>query len=309
MISIKNLSKSYKQGSPVFESLDLEIPSGGVHGLVGPNGAGKTTLISILNGILDWESGSIQVQGLDLRSKKKEILERSSLVPQNHAFYNKLTVQENIYFFANLLNLSRVTRISRIQQAIEIATLDQILHSRASRLSGGQKRRLNLAIGLLSEPEILYLDEPTVGIDPRSRQGILESIQQVAKTGITIIFASHYLEEVEEISETVAVLDRGRIQYIQNSNDPEGSEKRRLLIHFQTPEPVDPALHSEQNEIKRIGPNSYSLFIKDIPEDQIHRSIDEIRMKKYQITSIRYGKKSLNEIYHEIVSQQNGELR
>lgn len=212
-IIIKNLNKSYKD-MKILENLNLEIKSGEVFGLLGPNGAGKTTLISILNGLINKDSGEVFIEELELDKNNKEIKTISSFVPQNYAFYPNLTVFENLEFFGSLYGLKNEKLKNKIFMVIKTCSLEKYIHKRALNFSGGIKRRLNIAIGLLNSPKFLYLDEPTVGIDPHSRRYILDVIKNINKSlKTTIIYTSHYMEEIEYICDSFAILDEKKIVY------------------------------------------------------------------------------------------------
>ncbi len=206
MIQITNISKSYGD-KKALDSLSLSIQEGSIFGLLGVNGAGKTTLLSILNNLITIDSGDISVFGLDIKTQQKEINAISSIIPQHLAFYENLSVGENLNFFAKIQNASK----EDFSKALEINSLQELLKQRASSLSGGQKRRLNIAIGLLNNPKIIYFDEPTVGIDPKSRNEILESIKGYKKLGITVVYTSHYMNEIEKICDEVAIIDDGKL--------------------------------------------------------------------------------------------------
>ncbi len=210
MISVKNLSKSYGD-IRALDRLDLEIGEGAIFGLLGPNGAGKTTLVSILNGLLNSDAGAITVFGMALKENLGAIRRRSAFIPQALAFYDNLSVIENLHFFAGIQNISAVSRHRNLDYAISVNRLEAVLKQRAQTLSGGQKRRLNIAIGLLNNPELLYFDEPTVGIDPESRNQILETIRTFKNEAKTVIYTSHYMPEIEKICDEVAIIDHGRI--------------------------------------------------------------------------------------------------
>jgi len=212
MIKISNVVKKYDDLN-ALDLLSFEIKKGSIFGLLGVNGAGKSTILSILNGLTPVDSGEIEVFGLDLKKEIKEIKNISSIVPQNLAFYEQLTVKENLEFFKNIQNGTKES----YEKAIHVNTLEEILNQKAFTLSGGQKRRLNIAIGLLNNPQIIYFDEPTVGIDPKSRNEILESIKGYKKLGITVVYTSHYMNEVEMICDEVAIISHGKL-VTQESN-------------------------------------------------------------------------------------------
>jgi ABC-2 type transport system ATP-binding protein len=211
MIVLENLTKTYGT-QRALDGLTLSFREGAVTGLLGPNGAGKTTLLSILMGILPRDGGRVFVGGYDLDGRLADIRRISCLVPQNLAFYPVLTGRENLSFFGSLCGLSGRALRERVGTAVAAASLESFLDKRAETYSGGMKRRLNLAIGLLGNPRVLYLDEPTVGVDAQSRTWILETIRRINREeGTTVVYASHYMDEVEQAADDIVILDEGRI--------------------------------------------------------------------------------------------------
>ena len=200
-----------------LKDISLTIMAGSCFGLLGPNGAGKTTLISLLTGILSPQSsaqppqGRIHVSGFEYPAQAEQIKAISGLVPQDYAFYPALTGRENLQFFAGLYQLAPAAVAARIDYCVAVCGLGKVLDQRAATYSGGIKRRLNIALGLLHNPKIIYLDEPTVGIDAQSRYFILQAIQQLKADGMTIVYTSHYMEEVEQICDEVAIIDHGEV--------------------------------------------------------------------------------------------------
>lgn len=212
MLELKNLGYRYPHASaPALADVSLAVPRGCVMGLLGPNGAGKTTLISHLSGALNVQSGEIHIDGQSLQQVRAKAPTRIAVAPQEQAFYPMLTVAENLAVFAAAGGLSGTRRKQRIDACTKFAQLEQFSGVRAERLSGGLKRRLNLAIALLPEPELMLFDEPTVGVDPQSRAFILDAIKSLAQQGAAVIYASHYMEEIEAIADRVAILDRGHV--------------------------------------------------------------------------------------------------
>ena len=212
MLKVERLSFRYPGGEEtVLHDLTLEIPTGGIFGLLGPNGAGKTTLISILAGQLRAPAGRIAFEGTPLEELRRREPAALGLVPQDFAFYPMLTCAENLRFFAAVQGLGGEQLRGRVAAVAAFARIENVLGRRAGQLSGGLRRRLNLAVGLLTEPRILLLDEPTVGVDPQSRAFLLESIRGLAASGRTIVYTSHYMEEVEAICDHVAIIDAGRL--------------------------------------------------------------------------------------------------
>lgn len=208
MIKIAHLSKRYHGAAhAALDNVSLDIAHGCVFGLLGPNGAGKTTLISILTGMLSRDAGDVLIGDLNLDQDLAAIRRRIGYVPQQLAFYPSLTVRENLKIFATLSS----GPAEQIQFSVETANLGEHLNQRAGNLSGGLQRRLNLAIGLLGQPDFLLLDEPTVGVDPQSRHFLIEVIRKLAQQGMTVLYTTHYMEEIERVCEQIAILDHGRI--------------------------------------------------------------------------------------------------
>ena len=201
---------SYAHGQPLFEGVNLSIAAGESFGLVGPNGSGKTTLISIIAGVLQPKQGTVRIDGRSYADQRTEIHRTIAVVPQDLALYPDMSVRENLTFFQGLYPQT-VDRADTLERAIELTRLHGYTDVKAATLSGGLKRRLNLAIGLINAPSLLILDEPTVGIDPQSRRFILDAINTLNEIGTTVLYTSHYLDEVEYLCQRAAIIDGGRI--------------------------------------------------------------------------------------------------
>lgn len=211
IISAKGLRKSFGKFTAV-QDVDLDVYEGEILGLLGPNGAGKTTLISMLTGVLKPDSGQATICGYDLHKDLHKIKRKVSLVPQHLAIYLELNAYENLNFFANLYGLKGKEKKERINEALEIAQLTDQATKKVEHFSGGMKRRLNLAIGLLNHPKVIFFDEPTVGVDPQSRSHIFKSIQYLVKElKMSVIYTTHYMEEAETLCHRVAIYDQGKV--------------------------------------------------------------------------------------------------
>ncbi len=211
LVDITALTRHFG-AAPALQGVDLQIHRGSFHGLLGPNGAGKTTLIAILCGLLQPDSGSVWVNAADgVRLSPPDARHLIGLVPQDLAFYPTLTVNENLGFFAAMHDLHGASLREGIHRALRLGQLESYRHRRADTLSGGLKRRLNLAIGVVHSPALLILDEPTVGVDAQSRQFLHEVLRELHRAGTTVIYTSHYLEEVQELCDPITVVDQGRI--------------------------------------------------------------------------------------------------
>ena len=212
MLSIQHLGHRYpKAPSAALDDVSLQARRGSVLGLLGPNGAGKTTLISHLAGLLALQQGEILIDGEPLHAVRAKTPTRIAVAPQEYAFYPMLSVTENLSCFAAAGRLNGAKRQERVQACLAFAQLERFAGTRAKQLSGGLKRRLNLAIALLPEPELMLFDEPTVGVDPQSRAFMLDAIKTLAKQGASVIYTSHYMEEIEAIADDVVILDHGRV--------------------------------------------------------------------------------------------------
>ncbi|MFA9498873.1 ABC transporter ATP-binding protein [Mannheimia sp. E30BD] len=211
MIEIKNLIHKYPNTStPALQNINLHIPPASAIGLLGENGAGKTTLMSLLTGLQAVQSGQILLDGVPFEQLSRAERHQISLVPQDFAFYPLLTVWENLCFFASLYDLNDK---AHLEELLEKSGLQAHRKKLAKHLSGGLKRRLNFAIGLINRPKILFLDEITVGIDPVSRQFILNAVKTLIGQGVTVIYTSHYLQEIEQLCERVVLLSQGELLY------------------------------------------------------------------------------------------------
>ncbi|MDO8291668.1 MAG: ABC transporter ATP-binding protein [Gallionella sp.] len=212
MLEIRNISYCYPHSEkPALTGVSLNAAHGQILGLLGPNGAGKTTLISHLSGLLQVQQGDISIDGQPLAAIRRNTPTRIAVAPQEYAFYPMLTVRENLDCFASAGGLGGSRKQQRMTECLVFAQLERFAKTRAERLSGGLKRRLNLAIALLPEPEIILLDEPTVGVDPQSRAFMLDAVKTLARNGAAVIYTSHYMEEIEAIADRVVILDDGKV--------------------------------------------------------------------------------------------------
>lgn len=210
LIEIKNVCKSYGSLKAV-DDVSLNINEGEIFGLLGPNGAGKSTLISILCTLLQPDSGEVFVNNNCMKKSSNEIKKVLGLVPQEIALYPSLTAKENLMFWGRMYGVGGKLLLERVDEALEIAGLKDRSKEVIESYSGGMKRRINIAVALLHHPKIVIMDEPTVGIDPQSRNHILETVIKLNKEGMTVIYTSHYMEEVELLCSRIAIMDHGKI--------------------------------------------------------------------------------------------------
>lgn len=209
ILDIKNITKNYDDIT-ALNKFSLQLQCGEILGLLGPNGAGKTTLISILSGTLKGFSGSVSFKGQDLFNNPK-LKNFIGIVPQDMAFYEDLTAIDNLMFWGGLYDISRSQLKKRADQLLDLVELSSRSKEPIKKFSGGMKRRLNIAIGLIHKPELLLLDEPTVGIDVQAKVNILDIIKNIGQKGTSVIFTTHQLSEVEETCSRIAIMDKGAI--------------------------------------------------------------------------------------------------
>lgn len=212
MIQITKLSKKYKTADNyAVKNLDLKVEPGEIYGLLGPNGAGKTTLISMLTSLLKPTSGSFTIDGLNFREHKNQLKQLIGIVPQEYALYPTLTAFENLQYFGSMYSLRGEALKKSITTHLEIMGLSKFANKKTATFSGGMKRRINLIAGILHQPKVLFLDEPTVGVDVQSKNVIIDHLKLLNKQGTTIVYTSHHLNEAEFFCTHVAIIDQGEI--------------------------------------------------------------------------------------------------
>ena len=210
MLRCTDLRKSYGSLLAV-DGVSFEIRTGETYGLLGPNGAGKTTVISIIAGVLESDGGEVTLDGLRMDPSALEAKRLIGYVPQDVALYPDLSARENLRFFASLYRLDRRRAKARVAEVLEVVGLTERADDQVKKYSGGMKRRLNIAVGLLHRPRLLILDEPTVGVDPQSRNAILDSIEALSSEGMAVLYTTHYMEEAERLCDRVGIVDLGRL--------------------------------------------------------------------------------------------------
>ena len=208
--AVKNLTKYYANNkSPALKNVSFDVPEKGFIGLIGENGSGKTTLISILCGLLSQTSGTVVYS--DANNSLDEFAQRIALVPQEIALYPTLTLKENLRFFGSIYGVFDHELNKAMERVLELVQLEDVCNKQICEFSGGMKRRANLAASLLHNPEIIFLDEPTVHVDPVSRQVIFQGLKKLNEQGITLVYTSHYMEEIENLCSDVIILHKGEI--------------------------------------------------------------------------------------------------
>lgn len=300
MIYIENLTKFYpRQHSAALDDVTLHIPRGSIFGLLGPNGAGKTTLISIMVGLQKRSRGDIRFNDKPLDHNLAEMRSITGFVPQELAFYPMLSVMENLNFYVAAFGIAEHQRSERVAKAVAAARLEQHYRKPANTLSGGLKRRLNLAIGLLNNPQVLFLDEPTVGIDPQSRHFILDTIATLNReTGMTIIYTSHYMEEVQQICDHIGIIDSGKI-LVSGKLQQLLTAAQNHQLEFSLRQQATPALNEllqQRYQAQTTDQRHFKLTTSD-PVQSLNGLLAFMQERGLEIDGIRYGFQSLEELY------------
>ena len=279
-----------------MSGVDLCIQDQNLFGLLGPNGAGKTTLLSILSGLLRCPANTVFIDGCDIALNDTSWRSIFSLVPQEYAFYSELTVTENLSFFAAAQGINSAELKTRLAETAEMTGLTERFNHKAKTLSGGLKRRLNMAIGLLNRPRLLLLDEPTVGIDPHSRHFILETIKRINQQGTTIIYTSHYMEEVEALCDQIAIIDNGSVLVQGVLSELLHSQKQQTLT-------VDLSRPASAAQLKILGQkwafsHEQQQLAFDIHSDKdVLAVLTELDQLQLETSQIDYGSGNLETLF------------
>lgn len=210
ILQAHNLHKQYDKVHAV-QGISFDIQQGEIFSLLGPNGAGKTTTISMLSCLLSPTEGDALIDGHSVRTQANAVKQVIGVVPQEIALYPDLTARENLRFWGGMYNLSGARLKERVEETLEIAGLSDRANEKVETYSGGMKRRINIAVGLLHEPKVLFMDEPTVGIDPQSRRRILDTVLELNQRGLTVLYTTHYMEEAAELSRRIGIVDHGKL--------------------------------------------------------------------------------------------------
>lgn len=306
MIEIKDVTKSYGR-QKVLQNVSFEIMEGELFGLLGPNGAGKSTLIDILTGIQSMDSGEIFINGKSIKTDKVEIRKHLGLVPQDIALLEELNAVDNLEYFGGLYGLAGTELKSQIEKLLEVAGLTDKKKEKVKNYSGGMKRRLNIAVAMLHNPSILILDEPTVGVDAQSRQHIFDYIQSLAEQGTTILYTSHYMEEIEALCKRVFILDLGE-EVAYGTKE----EVKKLVGHTQTvaltldrvPAGFDEVLKNSENGIQFVTVDGQDMELTiDQTIFSMMKLIEQVEQAQFVIKSVNVKETTLEEAFLQLTGK------
>ncbi len=233
ILEVRDLVKDY-DGVHAVKGISFDITEGEIFSLLGPNGAGKTTTISVLSTLYKATSGDALIGGFSVKQQPQEVRKLIGVVPQELAIYDELTGRENLSFWGQMYDLAGNTLKKRIDEVLEQTGLTEKANQRVKTYSGGMKRRLNIGAGLLHKPKLLFMDEPTVGIDPQSRRAILDSVKELNRQGMTVLYTTHYMEEAQELSDRVGIIDHGELIALgtQEELTRQVGETESLVLHL-----------------------------------------------------------------------------
>ncbi len=260
-VTIKNLTKKYGEFCAV-DNLSFNVQTGEIFGLLGPNGAGKSTTLSVLTTLSDFNKGEIDVNGLDIRKDKMKIKQIIGMVPQDIAVYEHLSALENVKFFASLYGLKGNELTNSAKEALEFVGLSDRSSMKPKQMSGGMRRRLNIACGIAHAPKLIVMDEPTVGVDAQSREHILNSIRILRERGATVIYTSHYMNEVEEICDRIAIIDNGQMVACGTKPELVSLVTDVQSVYIQTKLPITFVLDDLKKKLKNM-PDVKAVAVED----------------------------------------------
>lgn len=306
IVKVDSLVKRYGENIAV-DHFSLEVKKGEILGLLGPNGSGKTTTINCILSLLNYDKGSIEVFGQKMSPERYDLKRRIGVVPQNVAVLNALTVEENIDFFCGLYIKDKAERKACIEEALEFTGLTEFRKQKPKKLSGGLLRRLNIACGIAHKPELIFFDEPTVAVDPQSRNAILEGIRKMNEQGSTVIYTSHYMEEVEELCSRIVIMDHGKNEAEGTSQSLKSSLRNRETIRINMPVHEKELLDQIRNinHVYDVRIDEEDVIIKcDGGEHNLVHILNFLSEKQLPFGRVTTELPTLNDVFLEITGKE-----
>lgn len=306
IVKVDSLVKRYGENIAV-DHFSLEVKKGEILGLLGPNGSGKTTTINCILSLLNYDKGSIEVFGQKMSPERYDLKRRIGVVPQNVAVLNALTVEENIDFFCGLYIKDKAERKAGIEEALEFTGLTEFRKQKPKKLSGGLLRRLNIACGIAHKPELIFFDEPTVAVDPQSRNAILEGIRKMNEQGSTVIYTSHYMEEVEELCSRIVIMDHGKNEAEGTSQSLKSSLRNRETIRINMPVHEKELLDQIRNinHVYDVRIDEEDVIIKcDGGEHNLVHILNFLSEKQLPFGRVTTELPTLNDVFLEITGKE-----
>lgn len=306
IIEIKNLTKCY--GDLVaLDDFSLDVYEGEILGLLGPNGSGKSTTINTILSLLKYDSGKINIFNQEMSPTAYNIKSKIGVVFQDVAVFEELNVIENIDYFCGLYINDKKIRKSYVQDAIDLVSLNEFIKFKPKELSGGLLRRLNIACGIAHKPKLIFLDEPTVAVDPQSRNNILEGIKQLNKLGATIVYTTHYMEEVEQLCSRIVVMDKGKIIASGTKDELKDmiSLGERITIELKSMNQAFIDRLKNSNRVISVEIENNIVHISyNTKEDNLSKLIDFVRENNVSYTSLFSERPTLNDVFLELTGKE-----
>lgn len=299
IVEITNVSKKFDQKF-VVDDVAFSVKEGEILGLLGPNGAGKSTLINMITGLLRISKGTIHVFGETVSEQNRKMRKHIGVVPQELALYFDLTARENVAFFGGLYGLRGKELNQAVDRALEAVGLKDREKEKPDTFSGGMQRRLNIAMAIVHSPELVIMDEPTVGIDPQSRNYILETIEKMRENGTTVIYTSHYMEEVDRLADTIVIIDHGKViaQGTENELVSLITDQKNILIQLVNPDDLNQAQLRAIIGVKQIVLTENQLMITANVESSVLNQVLEVLLaQKVIVESIDQQQINLETVF------------
>ena len=306
VIEVKHLSKSYKSHKAV-DDLSFEVKEGEILGLLGPNGSGKTTTMNCILALLKYNEGEIKIFGKEMSPSAYDIKSKIGVVFQDVAVFDELTVYGNIDYFCGLYIQDKTVRAEYVEDALKLVGLTENKNQYPKQLSGGLLRGLNIACGIAHKPKLIFLDEPTVAVDPQSRNNILEGIKKLRDGGATIIYTTHYMEEVEILCDRVIILDKGQIIASGTNNELKALAKIEEKVTIEVPE-LSPSQLSGFESIKNVSEVSYDNGVMKVVfnkgKNNLADMVDYLKDNKIRYNKIFAERPTLNDVFLELTGKE-----
>ncbi len=306
LISVRNLVKRYG-GLLALDHFNLEVKQGEIVGLLGPNGSGKTTVINCILALLEYDKGTVEVFGRPMQPDAYDIKRKIGIVMQNVAVFNELCVDENIDYFCGLYVREPDTRRRLVEEAVDFVGLREFRKFRPKRLSGGLLRRLNIACGVAHRPQLLMLDEPTVGVDPQSRNSILEGVRELNRAGTTVVYTSHYMEEVEQLCSRVVIMDKGKTLATGTTDELKAminhGESISVEVYVLAPEDLDQIRQLPHVTRAHYSENRLSVHYDGGQHNLLHL-LDYLKSRDASFNRVFSEQPTLNDVFLEITGRQ-----
>ncbi|MCD4816677.1 MAG: ABC transporter ATP-binding protein [Methanosarcinales archaeon] len=305
IIEIKKISRTFGEFK-ALNDVSLDIEKGTIFGLLGPNGAGKSTLIKVLSCQMRPTTGSAFISGLDVVSDKKYVLSIIGVVPQENSFYDELTVTENLRYFGSLYGVAVIDIKKRSHRVLEMLQLTDKSSSRASTLSGGMKTRLNIACALIHKPEVLILDEPSVGLDPVSRRALWDTIREVNREGTTILITTHYMEEADLLCSRILIMHKGNIIVEGEPEELKGLIGERVIQITSTPGSYKSIIGRPDfpDSVSSRGINEKGLKITLKDEQALQQVINIFESSGETIINVESNRPSLEDVFIHFAEEE-----